>query len=108
MSEKYLQFIRKLKHDNQIVFFKVHIVGVSEWKKTWKKNMKSFFIVQQLLGLNQWIRYMWGQIKYFLGRLLLKGIIPESYWQNLPQEKFFERRYEPLDFDTTWHLYFDK
>ena len=81
-------------HSLHCIIFKVHIVGVSEWKRTWKRNVKRLFIVQQLMGLNEWIRSVWTQMKYFIGRFLLKGIIPESYWQSIPQNNLFNRRYE--------------
>ena len=81
-------------HSLHYIVFKIHIVGVSEWKRTWKRNVKGLFIVQQLLGLNEWIKSVWTEMKYFIGRLLLRGIIPESYWKSIPQKNVFNKRYE--------------
>ena len=72
---------------------KIRIVGVGDYKRTWKRNVKGLFIVQQLLGLNHWVASGWNQVKYFIGTLLLKGLIPESYWHTIPQQNLFRRRY---------------
>ena len=62
------------------------------WKRNWKKNMKSLFIIKLLLFVNRWLTSTWTQFKYSVGRIFLRGIIPDSYWNSIIQNKSLKKR----------------
>ena len=92
MSVKIFEVFRINKMNNYIIFQKISIIGVDAWKRNWKKNMKSLFIIKLLLFVNRWLTSTWTQFKYSVGRIFLRGIIPDSYWNSIIQNNSLKKR----------------